>query len=123
MITGLTASSQAASGAAEVIPISVTVAQERAAQAFIWESLSKTPTPIKAYAVGPYQGSLYFSAKPRYSAFYTCNTWAAQVLQAAGLPVRSAGVIFAGQLWTQVVQIDHASRSLENLPPGHAIEP
>ena len=31
-----------------------------------------------------------------------CNTWAAQVLKAAALPIHSAGVIFAGQLWGQV---------------------
>jgi Protein of unknown function (DUF2459) len=61
------------------------------------------------YAPGPYPGSGYFNAVPRYSAFHTCNTWAAEALKAAGLPVRSRGVALAGQLWRQSRRLDAAS--------------
>jgi hypothetical protein len=101
LATGLGATPGEAFGAVHVIPLSVTLEQSRAAQAFIWDSLSTHSEDISAYASGPYEGSLYFSAVPRYSAAHTCNTWAAEVLRAAGLPIRSAGVVFAGQLWVQ----------------------
>jgi hypothetical protein len=54
------------------------------------------------YAPGPYPGSLYFLATARYSALYTCNTWVADVLASAELPVRSRGIVFAWQVWQQV---------------------
>jgi hypothetical protein len=70
--------------------------------------LAKQPdeATLTPYANGPYEGSLYFSAIPQYSAFHTCNTWAAEGLSAAGLPVESAGVVFAGQLWGQVRRLE-----------------
>jgi hypothetical protein len=76
----------------------------------MWGSLLRQNGEAGVYAVGPYPGSLYFGATPGYSGVHTCNTWVAEVLNAGGLPVRSAGVIFAGQLWTRV---RHASALAE----------
>ena len=59
----------------------------------------------RALAPGPYEGSLYFEATPRYSALYTCNTWVAHALAAADLPVRVRGVIFAGQVWRPALKL------------------
>lgn len=101
LATGLSVPPDAAFGAAHVVALRVTVAEARAAQLYVWDSLSKQSDAISIYADGPYQGSLYFKATPRYSALHTCNTWAAQVLKAGGLPIHSAGVVFAGQLWPQ----------------------
>jgi hypothetical protein len=52
------------------------------------------------HAVAGY--SAFYESVEHYSALYTCNTWAARVLHAAGLPVTSSGVEFASQLWSQV---------------------
>lgn len=107
LATGLTSPPEEAFGPAHVFAVKVTLQQLQQAQAYVWESLSKQAssapdiTPV-AYARGPYEGSLYFTATSKYSAFHTCNTWVAQVLKAAALPIHSAGVIFAGQLWGQV---------------------
>ena len=98
LATGLVALPQDAFGGGHVITLTVTARQAEDAQAFIWQTL-ESPTP---YATGPYGGSLYYGARARYSAFHTCNTWAAESLAAAGLPIRRSGVIFAGQLWRQV---------------------
>ncbi len=98
LTTGLPNTPDLAFGPDQVIALSVPVQQARAAQAFVWQSLNSEHPATQ----GPYPGSLYFSAKPRYSALYTCNTWAAEVLAAAMLPVRARRVIFAGQLWKQV---------------------
>jgi hypothetical protein len=102
LATSLGSTPQAAFGAAHVIAIELTPRQAHAAQAYIAGSL----TNEHSLAAGPYEGSRYFAATPRYSAFHTCNTWAAQVLAAAELPVRSTGVIFAWQLWRQLRRLE-----------------
>jgi hypothetical protein len=71
-------------------------------QDFIWQSLATTPQGVEVYRPGPYEGGYYFLAAPKYSAFHTCNTWAAETLRAAGFPIRAQGVLFAHQLWSQV---------------------
>lgn len=116
LATGLTAPPPDAFGASQVIALAVTARQERDAQAFVWQSLARGPTdtadgPVESYARGPYEGSLYFTAKPKYSAFHTCNTWAAEALQAAALPIHVVGVVFAGQLWVQVRRLAAADAS------------
>jgi hypothetical protein len=125
LLTGLTSAPQDAFGADQVVALAVTADQAREAQSFIWQSLDRPGDSTandsvvngspKSYATGPYDGSLYFSAVPNYSAFHTCNTWAAQTLAAAALPIRSGGVIFAGQLWTQVRHLKH-KQSADSAP-------
>jgi hypothetical protein len=102
LATSLGSTPQAAFGTAQVIAIELTPYQAHAAQAYIAQSL----TDEHSLARGPYEGSRYFAAAPRYSALHTCNTWAAQVLAAADLPVSSTGVIFAWQLWRQLRRLE-----------------
>jgi hypothetical protein len=116
LLTGLTKAPKDAFGAEHVAALAVSAEQARDAQSFIWQSFAKqSEDPPEAYATGPYDGSLYFSAVLKYSAFHTCNTWAAQTLAAAALPIHSRGVIFAGQLWTQVQHLEH-KRSADSAP-------
>ena len=107
LATGLKAPPEEAFGPAHVLALKVTLEQLQSAQAYIRRSLrsqisDSADNAVAAYARGPYEGSLYFTATSRYSAFHTCNTWVAEALEAAALPIHSAGVIFAGQLWSQV---------------------
>lgn len=112
LATALGSPPQEAFGATHVIALAVSQDQARRAQEFIWRSLDRQSTEdpeknvVTPYAPGPYEGSLYFAAAPRYSAFHTCNTWAAQSLATAALPIRSSGVLFAGQLWSQVRRLE-----------------
>jgi Protein of unknown function (DUF2459) len=111
LATALGSPPQDAFGAVHVVALAVTQEQTRNAQAFIWRSLGGQSSDqengaLQAYGAGPYEGSLYFAATPRYSALHTCNTWAAQSLAAAALPIHSAGVLFAGQLWVQVRRLE-----------------
>lgn len=92
----------------EVARIPVSAAQAQAAQAFIWESFFQQGSVPGIYADGPYPGSAFYLSAYPYSVFHTCNTWAAEVLQAAGLPVHTTGVMFAGQLWSQVRRVNAA---------------
>jgi hypothetical protein len=106
LVTGLKHTPAEAFGAGQVIELAVSPGQTRAIQAFIWDSLTHvTGQPITPYARGPYEGSLYFSSAVRYSAFHTCNTWAAEALRAAALPIRSGAILFAWQLWPQVEKL------------------
>jgi Protein of unknown function (DUF2459) len=92
-------------GRPHVIALAATESQLQASQDFIWKSLPAGPQGTVVYRPGPYEGGYYFLAAPRYSALHTCNTWAAQTLRAAGLPIRARGVLFAHQLWSQVRHI------------------
>jgi hypothetical protein len=93
----------AAFGPSQVIELALRPAQARAVQAFIRASLSgATLTPV---APGPYDDSAYYAAGPQYSALHTCNTWAAEALQAGDQPIHAKGVILAGQLWSQALRL------------------
>jgi hypothetical protein len=105
LVTSPETTLQAAFGVGNVIEIAVTPAQSADAQAFIWRSLAANQGAIAPLRAGPYDGSLYYESSERYSAVHTCNTWAAQGLQAAQLPVHSGGVAFAGQLWRQAQRL------------------
>lgn len=108
LLTGLPGPPEQGFGRKHVIALQVGPDQSRALQAFIWQSLRTENGTIQVYRHGPYEGSVYFLAAPRYSAFHTCNTWAAQALRAAGFRVHSGGVVFAGQLWVQARRLQRA---------------
>lgn len=111
LATGLHAAPAAAFGASHVVALSVSREGSLAAQAFVWDAMTEeqrlalqsrdAPVGIP----GPYEGSAFFESRRRYSALHTCNTWAAEVLVHAGLPLRSGGVLFAGQLWRRVTRL------------------
>lgn len=105
LATGLTNFPAEAFGTAHVITLTVPQDQMRALQAFIWRSLRTQDDLLKVYREGPYQGSVYYLAAPKYSAFHTCNTWGAEALRAAGFRVHTGGVVFAWQLWTQAQRL------------------
>lgn len=56
---------------------------------------------------GPYPGGLYFGATQRYNGFYTCNTWTAEALREAGIPMHGP-VLFAEGVMRQVREIREA---------------
>jgi uncharacterized protein (TIGR02117 family) len=121
LVTGVTTTLQVAFGKDNVIEIPVTTAQLGEAQAFVWRGLSAPSGAVAPLQTGPYAGSLYYSATQAYSAFHTCNTWAAEALQAAGLPVHSFGVELSAQLWIQARRLGHrqdADSNGENAPPS-----
>jgi hypothetical protein len=110
LATALEQSPDDAFGAQQVIELTVGAAAAQAAQVFVWNSLVQDQGAAVFYSGGPYGASQYLSAVPRYSATHTCNTWAAEVLGAAGVPVRSHGVWFAWQLWSQTQRIQGPGR-------------
>jgi hypothetical protein len=125
LATGLTASPAEAFGGVHVIALKVTAAQLQTAEAFVKRSFGgdtglHAPGGLMPYARGPYEGSWYFAAYDRYSALHTCNTWAAEVLQASGLRVHSSRVVFASQLWRQVRRLER-EQALSGAPAASVL--
>jgi hypothetical protein len=102
LLTGLEATPEEAFGVAGVTRLTISAAQELALEEFVWNTLATTNGAANMLAPGPYAGSLYYESTLRYSGLHTCNTWTAEGLQAAGLPVHTFGVEFSGQVWRQV---------------------
>ena len=73
---------------------------------FLWDYLvsEETGTPRRVGA-GPYPQSAFYASSGTYNLGHTCNTWTAEALRTAGLPVNAAGVVFSGQLLDQVPPI------------------
>jgi hypothetical protein len=111
LLTALSTNPQQAFGAGNVIELHVTAGQSQQIQQFVWRTLTSEQGPVKPIAPGPYEGSVFYAAIPKYSALHTCNTWAAESLHSAALPIRSTGVDFAGQLWSQVRRVDSTQAS------------
>lgn len=61
-------------------------------------------------AVVSSSGQHFHDASLRYSLAYTCNTWVAEALAAAGLPVRAAGVRLTRGVLRQVAALSQACR-------------
>jgi len=59
----------------------------------------------------PYAGRNLFDSPRAYSAAFTCNTWTAEALRAAGLPFEPAGVAWASGVMRQAHRIAAAWRA------------
>lgn len=95
-------------GPDSVVEVTLTPHQMGGLQAFIGRSFAArdgalVPVPPGPHAVGSF--SAFYESAQSYSARHTCNTWAAEVLESAQLPINSSGVAFAWQLWQQVLRL------------------
>jgi uncharacterized protein (TIGR02117 family) len=120
LMTGLTTTPEQAFGAAGVMRLTVSASQARRLESFVWDTLATSNNAVNALAAGPYDGSFYYASTIRYSGLHTCNTWTAEGLRAAGLPVHSFAVEFSGQVWRQVRKIQ---RQQKNSPGGNVLQP
>jgi hypothetical protein len=70
---------------------------------FLWDYLAAdeqgAPRPIET---GPFPQSVFYASAGTYNLSHTCNTWTAEALRVAGVPVSTAGVVFAGQVLDQL---------------------
>jgi len=102
LVTGLSVRPAEAFGAANVVVLTVSRAGLGRLQRFLWDSFEREAGGrVRRLADGPYPGSIFFASAATYSAAYTCNTWTADALAQAGLPVTATGVAFAGQVMEQ----------------------
>lgn len=103
LVTALRAPPAAAFGADRVVPLPATAAGIERLNAFIWKQLVRNAhdKPIRL-AGGPYPGSAYYASPTTYDLLFTCNSWTADALRWAGIPVGDDGVVLAAQLMGQV---------------------
>jgi uncharacterized protein (TIGR02117 family) len=70
---------------------------------FISDTFSRPHPPASAEPrPGLFPNGRFYSAEGKFSIFRTCNTWVAEALRAAGLPISPGYVITAGNLGNQV---------------------
>jgi len=98
-------------GAANVLAVPAPPRGVQRLSDFLWGYLAVDKEgPPRRIGTGPYPHSVFFASAGTYNLGHTCNTWTAEALHAAGLPVTAAGVVFAGQVLDQLRSILEANR-------------
>jgi uncharacterized protein (TIGR02117 family) len=101
LVTGLDAPPPAAFPAYPVVTLHVSPRGLARLNRFLADSFDHTGSTLRQISPGPYPGSAFYGATETYSGVFTCNTWSAEGLQTAGLPVHADGVLFAGDVTDQ----------------------
>ena len=77
---------------------------------FLWDYLDKDESGAPhGIGTGPYPHSVFYASTGTYNLGHTCNTWTAEALRVAGLPVSPTGVVFARQVLDQLPSILEAT--------------
>jgi len=88
---------------AEIIEIPLSEEGFQRMVKFISDTFSRPHSPMPAEArPGLFSNGRFYAAEGKFSLFRTCNTWVAEALSAAGLPIRPSHVITAGNLSDQL---------------------
>jgi uncharacterized protein (TIGR02117 family) len=102
-VVGFSGSVEKAYPGAEIIEIAV--AEDRFDKMLRYLSddfLRPAPTAPAKASPGLFPNSRFYAARSQFSALRTCNTWIAEALRAAGLPLKPWTVVSAGNLAQQV---------------------
>lgn len=112
LVTPMTQSPLEAYGGTDVFALRVSrEGMDRLSQ-YLWEYLEKNGEGAAIrVGDGPTPHSIFYAATGTYNFSRTCNTWTAEALHVAGLPVDAGGILFAGQV------VD-AVRGLSQAPAG-----
>ncbi len=103
LVTALRVAPADAFGRENVVSLPLTATGLARLDGFLWSYPPKGRNEqLELLGTGPYPGSLFYNAAGTYDAAFTCNTWTANGLRAAGLPISAEQVVFAGQLMGQV---------------------
>jgi len=91
---------------AEIIELSLSPAATDRLVGFLSQSFLRHDSKGRAQASpGLYDYSRFYPSSRKFSLINTCNTWVAQALETAGLPISATRVITAGQLSEQIDKI------------------
>jgi uncharacterized protein (TIGR02117 family) len=103
LVIPLQISPAAFAGTANAFAIPVAPAAVQRLSEFLWSYLAKDAEGApRRIGTGPYPGSVFYAATGTFDLGHTCNTWTAEALAAAGLPVSAAGVVYPSQLLDQL---------------------
>lgn len=91
---------------AEIIELRVTTAAERQLIHFISQTFARANSNGRAQArPGLFPYSRFYPAAGKFSVLRTCNTWVAEALVSAGLPISPGAVLTAGSLASQLADL------------------
>jgi uncharacterized protein (TIGR02117 family) len=111
LVIPLTISPAAFFGASNVFALPAPPEGVQRLSKFLWDYLAVDQESLPyRISTGPYPQSVFYASTGAYNLGHTCNTWTAEALGAAGLPVKAAGVGFAGQVLHQLPPILGAAR-------------
>jgi uncharacterized protein (TIGR02117 family) len=103
LVTALNTTPAAAFGADAVVALAVSADGLAGVEDFVRNAMRDNPAGTPEFVGdGPYPGSAFYASTHTYDGLFTCNTWTAQGLRAAGVPVTSGGVLFASEVMGQV---------------------
>ena len=106
VVTAISTTPELAYDAAHVTRLPLPPGGDAALSAYLWNALAQAaPGQPRLLGAGPYRGRVVYAATARYSLIYTCNSWTIDGLRAAGLPVATGGVVFAGQVRRQIAPL------------------
>jgi hypothetical protein len=88
-----------------VITLALPPGGSRALSAYIWNDLTKDDAgkPVQV-ATSTNPAGLFYGAQSEYNLMHTCNSWTADALRAAGLPI-SGGDVFADQVTSSASEV------------------
>jgi hypothetical protein len=103
LVTPLRIQPDAFYGMSNVLTVHVSREGVQRLSRFLWQYLTidKEGLPIVVGA-GLYPQSIFYASTGMYNLVHTCNTWTAEALHVAGLPVNASGVVFANQVLDQL---------------------
>jgi hypothetical protein len=110
LVIPLQASPEAFAGAANALAVPVSRGGAEGLSQFLWGYLAQDAKGApRRIGAGPYPGSVFYASTGTFDLTHTCNTWTAEALGAAGLPVGSTGVVYSGQLLDQLLPLAAAT--------------
>lgn len=87
----------------DTIVLKLSHEQQRALADYIWDDLVKDNSGKPSIVTPSHDPEgIFYAAHSEYNFFHTCNTWIADALQAAHLPVSGDGVTFSGQTMDRI---------------------
>jgi uncharacterized protein (TIGR02117 family) len=102
-VVGVTGSPAVSYPHAEIIPIAVAAGEFQLLVQFVSETFVRAaPESASEARPGLSENARFYPAQGKFSIFRTCNTWVAEALEAAQLPINAAWVITAGSLGRNV---------------------
>ena len=105
-LVGLSGSVEQFYRGAEIIELRLSLGAFNRLVETLAQTFARVPADGRAPAApGLYTNSRFYPATPKFSVLRTCNTWAAEVLESAGVPVSPRMVITAGNLASQLKPI------------------
>jgi hypothetical protein len=83
---------------------------------FIWKTLQTDHGAPVELRPGFFPGSIFYRTQTRYAGSRTCNTWTADALQAAGLNINPAGVVFSWQTMSEAERLSSSVCAIKDNP-------